>query len=419
MTIGDRSTPWIRIERFASERSRTPEAIDLVGRVLSFRYDDHDERADACTLELDNRDLALFDREDLAGGTIFGVSWGYRAAMAPRRRVVVRRMRGFARLTLECHGLATLFDRVPRTRRFEGATASEIVQSVARELGYDDAFVDVEETSEQLDVVSQTAETDARFLARLGARHGFVFRADDGGLSWRRARTNAAPSHVFTYYETSRGDILDVSVETDLGRRAGGVTVRGRDPLTRTTIEAHASSDTVLRTTLADVVEVVDPETGRSALEERTATSSVRTTTAPTTDAAQNEADARFRVAEQRAVRLKLTVVGDPTLAAGSVIEVRQISRLLSGRYYVRSATHSVSGDGYTTELSLRRDGVGRLARSAARAQGGSPNTAPGPSTSDTVDGAPDVTTQVEAIDPETGRGAVRYRASASTTGVA
>jgi phage protein D len=285
------------------------------------------------------------------------------------------------------------------------------VREVAHELGYDDAFITIDETTERLDAIVQSGQTDARFLAHLAARHGFVFHADEEGLVWRRARRDERPSHVLVYYDTQRGDILDVNVESDLGRRVGNVAVRGRDPRTRTTIEASATSDSVARTTLGEVVEVVDPETGASALETRTATSSVRSTTAETADAAQTEADSRYRAAEERAVRLTVRAVGDPTLTSGRIVEVRNISRLLFGNYFVRTATHAVAGDGYTTELALRRDGVGRTARQLARPQGGTPNE----QQADTSDDESPASRMVETVDPESGRSQIEYRSAEAT----
>ena len=53
---------------------------------------------------------------------------------------------------------------------------------------------------------------------------------------------DAAPTHVFIWYaDPGRGDLLSVNVESDLVRRAGRVTVRGRDPLQRSTV--HRSPD--------------------------------------------------------------------------------------------------------------------------------------------------------------------------------
>jgi len=75
-------------------------------------------------------------------------------------------------------------------------------------------------TAEVLDSVNQTAETDARFLRRLAAREEFDFFVDDGGLHWRSPDQSRPPSHVLTWYsDPGRGDVLSVSVESDLARR--------------------------------------------------------------------------------------------------------------------------------------------------------------------------------------------------------
>ena len=51
---------------------------------------------------------------------------------------------------------------------------------------------------------------------------------------------------------------------------------------------------------------------------------------------AQDEADLRaralYKAAERESIKLTLTIVGDPTVKAATVIEVRGISDLLSGR---------------------------------------------------------------------------------------
>ena len=110
----------------------------------------------------------------------------------------------------------------------------------------------------------------------VASREEFEFYVDDGGFHFHERRQSAAPTHVFTWYaDPGRGDVLAVNVESDLGRRAGRVTVRGRDPLTRSTIEETANNDSAERETLAEVVEVVDPETGATTLETRNATATV------------------------------------------------------------------------------------------------------------------------------------------------
>ena len=399
----DRSAPGVRITLLASEKAKQGEPLDLGDRLVGFTYEDCEKKADKLTLQLDNFDLHFFDRQELMGGALLEVSWGYPGNMSPPRRVVVKKLKGFTTLNVECLCKSSQMNRQSRTRRWENVTRSDVVRAVAKENGYEGRFVDVEDTEEVFDVINQAAETDARLLRRLAAREGFQFYVDLGGLHWHRRRQRAAPSHVLTWYaDPGRGDVLNVNVESDLVKRVGRATVRGRDPLKKTTLNASSTSESTSRSTLGETVEVVDPETGRTHLERRNATASVHPSTASSAGRAKREAAARFRRAERATIKLSLRAVGDPTLRAKSIVEVRNISRLLSGKYYVTDAKHVISSGGYTCNLKLTRDGTGRLARRLAREQRGERNR-----TRARKSGA---LTVVEAVDPETGRTRLEYR---------
>jgi phage protein D len=402
-TILDRSAPGIRLTLLADERAASGEPLDLGGRVIGFTFEDSERKTDKVSIQLDNFDLSLFDREDLTGGATLEVSWGYPGNMAVPRRVVVKKLKGFTTLTVEGQATSVLMNREAKTRSWENVTRAEVARQIAEEHGYSGELIDVEDTAEVLDVVNQTAETDARFLRRLAAREEFEFYVDDGGFHFHERRQDAAPSHVFTWYaDPGRGDVLSVDVESDLVKRAGRVTVRGRDPMERATIESTASNSSSDRATLAEVSEVVDPETGATSLQTRNATASVHPTSAPTAGRASRESDARFRRAERATVKLSLRVVGDPTLHAKSIVEVRGISGLLSGKYYVTEVKHVISSSGYTCDLKLTRDGQGQRARRLAQEQRGERNTSRA-----RTDGE---MTQVEVVDPETGATRIEYR---------
>jgi len=401
----DRSAPGVRVTVLRDERAPAGEPVDLRGRILSFTYEDSEKKADKVTLELDNFDLSLFEREELMGGSLLEVSWGYPGNMAPPRRVVVKKLKGFATLTVEGQALSVLMNRTARTRVFENRTRGEVAFEVAREYGYEGLHAVVTTDGERMDVIAQSAETDAAFLRRLALKDGREFWVDDTGFHFHERRQDAAPTHVFTWHaDPGRGDVLSVNVESDLGRRAGRVTVKGRDPKKKTTIEAIATAETVERTTLAEVVEVWDDTTGESqyifndpaaqqssapafapeselegvsVLDSRNATQSVHASSAQTQEQAQREADARFRRAEGGAVKLSLQVVGDPSIRAKAVVKVRGISRMLSGSYYVKEAKHTINGSGYVCDLKLTRDGMSHVARGAgakAKEQGGERN---------------------------------------------
>jgi hypothetical protein len=236
----------------------------------------------------------------------------------------------------------------------------------------------------------------------LAAREEFAFYVDAGGFHFHERRQSAAPTHVFTWYaDPGRGDVLSIHVESDLARRAGKVTVRGRDPMRRATIESSATNDSVERITLGETIEVVDPETGATALEQRNATVSVHGTSASTAQRAQRQADARFRCAERASIKLSMRVVGDPTLHAKSIVELRGVSSLLTGKYYVTDVKHLISSSGYVCQLKMVRDGTGRRARRLARQQRGQKNKNKPRKSSEL--------TQVEVVDPETGRTIIEF----------
>ena len=408
--IVDRSAPGVRITVLPSEKAKQGVPLDLGGRLVGFTYEDSEKKADKVTLQLDNFDLHFFDRQELMGGALLEVSWGYPGNMSPPRRVVVKKLKGFTTLNVECLCRSSQMNRQAKTRRWEQVTRSDVVREVAKENGYEGDFADVEDTGEVFDVINQAAETDARFLRRLAVREGFQFYVDLGGLHWHKRRQRAAPSHVFTYYaDPYRGDVLDVNVESNLVKRVGRVAVKGRDPLRKTTLGATGTSENVSRATLGDTVEVVDPETGRTHLEQRNATASVHPTSAATAGRAGREAAARFRRAERSTIKLTLQVVGDPTVRAKSIVEVRNVSELLSGKYYVTEAKHTIAGSGYACDLKLTRDGTGRLARRLAREQRGEPNR-----TKATRSGQ---LTAVERVDPETGKTRLEYRQEGKVIG--
>jgi hypothetical protein len=309
-TLADRSAPGVRIVALANERAASGEPEDLAGRIIGFTYEDSEKKTDQVSIQLDNFDLALFEREDLVAGATLEVSWGYPGNMAPPRRVVVKKLKGFQTLTIEGQATSVLMNREAKTRAWTSKSRAEVAKEIAAEHGYEGEFVDVEDTEEVFDTINQTAETDARFLRRLAAREEFEFFVDDGGLHFRTRNQASAPTHVLTWFaDPGRGDIISVNVESDLVRRAGRVEVRGRDPLAKATVSAQATSGTVDRSTLGDVLEVVDPETGSTSLQQRNATASVHPTSAATPTQATRESAARFRRAERATVKLSMQVV--------------------------------------------------------------------------------------------------------------
>jgi phage protein D len=89
------------------------------------------------------------------------------------------------------------------------------------------------------------------------------------------------------------------------------------------------------------------------------ATAGVAPTAAETDQDAEREATKRHRRAKRQALKISVKVVGDPTILAKSVFQLKNVGKLLSQRYYARSVKHSLSSGGYTCEISATADGGG------------------------------------------------------------
>jgi phage protein D len=407
----DRSAPGVRIGSLTDPRATTGTPVDLRGRIVGFTYEESDVRTDKVTIELDNFDGSLFDRPELLGGALLEVSWGYPGCMAPPRRAVVRKLTGYAQLTVEAHGLAALWNDKAATQRWLSMTRSDVARAIAASHGYDGAFAIIDDTQEQYDVIVQAGETDAWFLRRLAAKEHFLFAIDTDGFHFHARRQADAPEHVLTYYsDPSRGDVKSIAVDSDLTRRVGAVVARGRDPMGKATIEARSNADTAPRGTLADVLEVFDPETGAGSTRPWNATESVHATSAATATQATREADARFTRAESATLVLSVQTVGDPTIRARSILELQGVPARLAGKYRVHEAKHVVNGSGYALDLKLRRDSVGKAPPAQpTKPQGGDRNTAAPRS-----DAEQD---WVETVDQETGAPATAFKAGGRAIG--
>ena len=85
MADSSRNAPGVRITLLADEKSASGEALSLDGGIVSFSFEEAAKKAEKVSLQLDNCDLALLDRYDLAGGATLKVSWGYPGNMSPPR----------------------------------------------------------------------------------------------------------------------------------------------------------------------------------------------------------------------------------------------------------------------------------------------------------------------------------------------
>jgi len=337
-----------------------PEPVDLTDRVISFQFTDREGGVDKLSLTVDNKDLSNFDDPVFEFGAKLRIAWGNGRGPSPLQDMVIRKVTGGRQLRVEAvTKQGALLDTLKRRRRFESVRRSDVVRTIAKENGFLEP--DIEETVEIFDSIAQSNLTDGQLLRKLAVLEGFEFYVDAFGLHWHRRRVGQAPIRRYIYFtDPEGGDIIDFSVENDVTRRPGKVTVKSRDPIAKTDIEASASnSEDKSRDVLAEYTGTIDGESGdfvvdkAEVAQETTVASNVQTQ-----EDAVAEAKGKYRRTAQRAVKLNLQLRGDPTLQAKTVIEVVGLGKRISGKYYVREVDHTLDASGgYTMNVKCITDG--------------------------------------------------------------
>jgi Bacteriophage probable baseplate hub protein len=338
------------------------QAIDLTEPVISVTFDEEESKADKLELELDNFDLSLFDDPHWKHGNTLVVSWGYVGNMSKPRSMVVGKITGAKVLKVEALAPSILMNKEHKSRCFERMTPCDIANAIGKEYGIPVAEKLWQEANNMQDpaakqTTQQAKMTDAQMLAHLAKRHGYVFHVKDDGIHFAPRNVTAAPTRVFHYYtDPEQGDVLDFNVENDVTMAPGRIVAKGRDPLKKEDIHEGASNKETERGGMAPITHTVS----RRDLTTQTvsiAQDAVLLTTAPTAAIAKRQVDGKYIRAQQATVQLTLSVIGDPNVGAAQVIEVRGISKRLSGKYYVKSAKHKLTATSYVLDLTCHSDG--------------------------------------------------------------
>ena len=385
--MSDRFEPifYAKVTRRGQTRA---ERVDLSDRVLAFSFEDNERKADKLKLTVDNWDLANFDTPIWEKGNQLEISWGYVGAMAPARRMVIKKVTGSTKLSIEAYSKAFLLDTVPRTRCFENKTRSQIAVQIAEENGFAADQQDIEDTEETIPSMSQARMTDAAFMRKLAQREWFEFFIDFDGFHFHKRKLGQAPLRELVWYNSDQGDILSFNVTNDITKRIGGRKVKGRDPIKKKDFEVEVDA-TEIEETLAPDPEVtkaaasgndnrtLGPESGPrlkgAAILAGSATSvdssadlsswkkiEFGSTTEVTAKTAKRKARGKVRKQRQATVKMKLKIVGDPLLLAKSVVKISGVGKRLSGNYYVKSHKHALGASGFGGELEVLRDGNNR-----------------------------------------------------------
>lgn len=410
MTRINRDAPTLYVRAVPQGRT-TAERVDVTSQVLAMSYEDLEAGADKLTLTINNFNLEHFDNPIFRKGGTIEVSWGYLGNMTPTRSVVIQEVKGFQILQVVGLAKSILMHKTQRVRKFANMTRAQVVRQVAIENGYGADVHHIDDTHVVFETIQQARETDAEFMKRLAAREGWEFFVDFDGLHFHERKLGQRPLREYTYYiDQTQGDVKSLSIENDVTAKPGSITVVGRDPLTKRTFTETANDASTPRAGLGDILEIVDPKTGKTHLQEGTGTDTLAPSSETNAAAAARQAQGAFKKAQLTAVKMTMVAVGDPSQVAKSVVTVNGI-RSLSGKYYVISVKHTIDSSGsYDMELKMRRDGRSSTSATSAAKSSASQNNKDAPA--DTGDLTPK-----DVVDPVTGKVKTIYTESGGREG--
>ena len=249
--------------------------------------------------------------------------------------------RGTHTLTIRAYDLSHRLHIGTKSRTFLNMSESDIVSEIARELGLRTGIVD---TLPKQKYIIQNNLTDYEFLAMRAKRVGCLFSVVANKLNFHK------PEKMGTGPTLALGkDLRGISLRMSAARQAQKINVRGWD---------FRAKKEILGTNVPEVVwnENAIGKAGGAAAKTAFGFNGISTLTtlAPQT---KDEADLIAKAAsfdqEGDFTEADGVAFGDPKLVAGMQIELIEMGKKYSGKYYVTQATHIYNATGYEVHFTI------------------------------------------------------------------
>jgi Rhs element Vgr protein len=225
-------------------------------------------------------------------------------------------------------------------RSFLNVTDSDLAKKIAGEVGLS---AQTDSTPVVHDYVFQNNQTNWEFLKERALRNGYELFVDDRSLYFRKPKVgqNEVPA------QTLGAGLLSVRIMQSSSFQANQVTVQAWDPKTKQQIVGQATSGGLhpsigLGKTGAQVSQSAFGPAKHYVVSRPVASQSEATTLA---QAICDDLDGSF-------IQVEGVCIGNTQIVPGKTVELKGLGTKLSGKYYVTSATHTISPDqGYTTSF--------------------------------------------------------------------
>jgi phage protein D len=285
--------------------------------------------------------LGEFDRklDVMFDGEIKTLSTSGFAGDIPRTTIV-----GFDK----SHSRLTEKSTAPKAIKPEvGDTYDKIVKRIAKSVGLKS---EVDETEKYpKNIITKKPVTLIDFLKDISKRVGYEFFVSRGTLFFIDPRKTRDPKIEFRWEK----DVMQFSPTINASELYTGVEVRGNLPDSKIDIvgKATAGQETKLNQSGATA--------GQIALRlSRENIKTVENKTFSSQQEADDLAKAELNRVSDNLVTGSVTIIGNPEVLLGMIIELTNFGNLFSGLYFVTSITNTIDANGYTTAFSVRKNSI-------------------------------------------------------------
>ena len=230
-----------------------------------------------------------------------------------------------------------VLQRSRHVRTFQNQTASDIVEKIVSEAGFD---CQTDQSGDPYEFVQQNNETDWDFIWRLAERIGFEFVVEDGTAHFRRQTSDDSPVELDWPAKLWSFQPRVTSIQ-----QVEEVTLAAHDPKAKEAIDARAHSpDQIVRIGI-----------DRDAVTNAFGSASLHIATEPVDSNAEGQAVAQALLDKlaNAFVAAEGVCDGDPRIKAGATVSVSGVGQKFGGAYRVAAATHVLRGGGtYETRFA-------------------------------------------------------------------
>lgn len=334
--------------------------------VLSVSVTDHADRADSFTFTLRDRhpeaerlfaggdQLHWMDSDTFDEGNRVEIHIGYVDNMQPMIAGEVTALtpnfpaNGLPTLTVQGYSLFHRLQRNRIRRPFKTSRDSDIVREIAAAMNLN---ASVDHTEAEHPTVSPVGETYASFLRQRAERIGYEVFVKQDTLYFKRPRYLENPGPDLTL-EWGRS-LISFSPRLSTYSAVTRVTARGPQ-----TSQGRGKEPLVGTANTGDIRVRMGTETGQQICERCFGEHHLLIEDHNIASAAEAREMSLGRM-EKEAMNYitgRGSCMGNPQLMARKVIELKGLGKRFSGRYYVTSATHSISSRGYMTDFEVKRN---------------------------------------------------------------